>query len=205
MYSEGYGSRCSDWGWLKASLPSSLGNLNIRQASLHAPAFFIGSVHQSECLICDILSVPASTLDHLPQTICALSKAAGRPDWSIENIDVPLGSPSLSHAIDNACFTALLASSPDIRSRALALSTAIPHAGDLLSPLHPWVSICWALNFTPAYDTGWICGCSRTRFSSQSVMLLPTHWGMGIGIESSDTMHSETQFSQLLSLQQPAS
>ena len=85
------GCPLSDWGWLKASLPSSLGSLNIRQATLHAPAFFIGSVHQSESLICDILSAPAPTLDHLPQTICALSEAAGRPDWSsIENIDVPL-------------------------------------------------------------------------------------------------------------------
>ena len=117
--------------WLKASLLSSLGGLNIRQATLHAPAFFIGSVHPSESLICDILSVPAPTLNHLPQTICALSEAAGRPDWS--NIDVPLQSHSLSHAIDDACFTALLASSPDIRSRALALSTAIPHAGDWLN------------------------------------------------------------------------
>ena len=129
MCSEGYGSCCSDWGWLKASLPS-----------------------------------------------------------------------------ENACFTALLASSPDICSRALALSTAIPHAGDLLFPLHPWVSICWALNFTLAYDTGWICGHSRTRFSSQSVMLLPTHSGMGMGIESSDTMHYKMQSSQLHScVQQPAS
>ena len=128
------GCPLSDWGWLKASLPSSLGGLNICQATLHAPAFFIGSVHQSESLICDILSVPAPTLNHLPQTICALSEAAGRPDWSsIENIDVPLRSNSLSHAIDDACFTALLASSPDIRSRALALSTAIPHAGDWLN------------------------------------------------------------------------
>ena len=30
-----------DWSWLKASLPSSLGGLNLRQASLHAPAAYI--------------------------------------------------------------------------------------------------------------------------------------------------------------------
>ena len=32
------GSPLPDWAWLKASLPSSLGGLNIRKASLHAPA-----------------------------------------------------------------------------------------------------------------------------------------------------------------------
>ena len=44
-----------NWSWLKASLPSSLGGLNIRQAALHAPASFIGSLHQPEYLIRDIL------------------------------------------------------------------------------------------------------------------------------------------------------
>ena len=77
----------------------------------------------------------------------------------------------------------------------------------MLFPLHHWVSICWTLNFAPAYDTGWVYGCSRTRFSAQSLMLLLTHSEIitldvvGMGIESSDTMHSEVQSSQLLSLQ----
>jgi len=79
-----------NWSWLKASLPSSLGGLNIRQVVLHAPVSFIGSLHQSEYLIRDILGQPAKTT-HLPQTICALARPAARPDWtSTANIDVPL-------------------------------------------------------------------------------------------------------------------
>ena len=42
------GCPLSDWAWLKSSLPSSLGGLNIRHATLYAPAAFIGSIHQSE-------------------------------------------------------------------------------------------------------------------------------------------------------------
>jgi hypothetical protein len=38
------GGPISDWSWLKASLPVSLGGLNLRQAPLHAPAAFIGSL-----------------------------------------------------------------------------------------------------------------------------------------------------------------
>ena len=42
------GSPLSDWSWLKASLPSSLGGLSLRRASLHAPAAYIGSFHQNK-------------------------------------------------------------------------------------------------------------------------------------------------------------
>ena len=47
-----------DWSWLKASLPSSLGGLNLRRAALHAPAAYISSLHRSEPLISDIYSRP---------------------------------------------------------------------------------------------------------------------------------------------------
>ena len=70
------GCPLSNWAWLKGSLPSSLGGLNIRQASLHAPAAFIGSFHQSEPLISEILGHPARMPLHLPNTISALAKAA---------------------------------------------------------------------------------------------------------------------------------
>ena len=49
------GSPLSDWAWLKASLPSSSGGLGLRQATLHAPATYIGSVLQAQPLISDIL------------------------------------------------------------------------------------------------------------------------------------------------------
>ena len=37
------GSPISDWSWLKASLPVSMGGLNLCRALLHAPAAFVGS------------------------------------------------------------------------------------------------------------------------------------------------------------------
>ena len=106
------GAPLSDWAWLKASLPSSLGGLTVRQASLHAPAAFLGSLAQTG----------------------PLAKAAGKPHWrSIEEVDVPLRQRALSHSIDQANYDALVTRAQDSRSRALALSTAIPHAGDWLN------------------------------------------------------------------------
>ena len=91
------GCPLSNWARLKVSCPSSLGGLNIRQVSLHAPAAFIGSFHRSEPLISEILGHPARMLQHLPNTISALDKAAARPEWlSIQCIDVSLHSHSLS-------------------------------------------------------------------------------------------------------------
>ena len=55
------------------------------------------------------------------------------PGWiSTEEVDVPLRQRPLSRKIDEATYNSLLYSAPDIRSRALALSTALPHAGDWL-------------------------------------------------------------------------
>ena len=60
-----------------------------------------------------------------------LATAAAMPDWvSTEDIDAPLQQRALSHKIDEASYGSLLASAPDTHSRALALSCAIPHAGD---------------------------------------------------------------------------
>ena len=71
---------------------------------------------------------------HLPNTISTLAKAAARPEWlSIQCIDVLLHSHSLSHAVDEASYSLLLDSSPDVHSRALALSSTISHAGDWLN------------------------------------------------------------------------
>ena len=40
---------------------------------------------------------------------------------------------TLSYSIDDACFSFLVESSTDVRSKALALSSALPHAGDWLN------------------------------------------------------------------------
>ena len=128
------GCPLSHWAWLKSSLPSSLGGLNIRHATLYAPAAFIGSIHQSESLVSDILGHPVKAPLHLPYAINALAKSVARPDWiSVENIDVLLRSHSLSHSIDDACFSFLVESSSDVRSKALASSSALPHAGEWLN------------------------------------------------------------------------
>ena len=56
------------------------------------------------------------------------------PDWvRLEDIDVPLHQRHLSGAIDEAVQVRLLSSAPSIRSRALAQSTLLPHAGDWLN------------------------------------------------------------------------
>ena len=71
---------------------------------------------------------------HLPDTIRSLALAVTRPDWlSIQDIDIPLTQHSLSRAIDEASFDALVDSAPNPRSKALALSSAIHHAGDWLN------------------------------------------------------------------------
>ena len=53
-------------------------------------------------------------------------------------VDVPLRQRSLSKCIDQIVFGELCTSAPDTRSKALALSSAIPHAGDWLNvvPCH---------------------------------------------------------------------
>ena len=67
-------------------------------------------------------------------TVSALADAAARPDCvSLEEIDIPHRQRPLSHCIDEVSFNQLLDTTPDTRSRALALSTALPHAGDWLN------------------------------------------------------------------------
>ena len=130
------GGPLSYWSWAKASLPSSLGGLNVRQALLHAPAAYISSFLQSRPLISRILGHSANPPVHLSDSITSLSQASARPDWvSIQVIDVPHSQHSLSRAIDEASFDTLLASAPNSRSKALALSSAIRHAGDWLNTI----------------------------------------------------------------------
>ena len=127
------GGSLPEWAWLKASLPSSLGGLNIRRASLHAPAAYISSLDQSKLLVARILGRVPEASQHLAPALLDLA-TADRHDWcSIEDVDVPLCLRHLSHSIDKASYIHLLTGAPDTRSKALALSTAIPHAGDWLN------------------------------------------------------------------------
>ena len=129
---------------------------------------------------------------------------------SIQEIDVPLVQHHLSRAIDEASFRALLASAPDVRSRALALSSGIRHAGDWLNGvgclLLPLVFIFMKGNFDCACSTGWGSPCLKKDPNVQSVIwsLTPsgiTRLGVGVmGIEFTGIMLSVMQYSLQLNL-----
>ena len=88
------GGPLPEWAWLKASLPSSLGGLNIRRASQHAP-------EMASKILGHALEAPLA----MGNSISMLAEATARPDWvSLEEIDVPLRQRPLSHSIDEACF-----------------------------------------------------------------------------------------------------
>ena len=128
------GGPISDWSWLKASLPSCRGGLSLRSASLHAPADFLASSSASKPLVEQILGHPAGPSPHTSPAVSALATAAAHPEWSsLDDINVPLQQRSLSLSIDEASFQHLLFSAPSIRSRALALSSSLPHAGNWLN------------------------------------------------------------------------
>ena len=133
--SELVGSPLTEWAWLKASLPSSRGGLNLRRASLHAPTAYVGSRVQTSALVAEIRGGAPVPLEDLTGSITALADAADRLDWScLEEIDVPMRQGPLSHAVDEATFNRLLNSSPNCSCfRALALSSSLPHAGDWLN------------------------------------------------------------------------
>ena len=113
------GGPLSKWAWQKASLPSSLGGLDIRSASLHAPAAFVSSLDQSRALISRIRNQPSFS-SHLARAVSDLALVAERPDWSsVEEIDVPLRQRPLSRMIDEASYNSLLHLAPDTRSHQL--------------------------------------------------------------------------------------
>ena len=65
---------------------------------------------------------------------CTYAHAAERPDWtSLEEIDTPLCQRPLPYCIDEAVYNQLLSVAPDSQSRALVLSTSLPHTGDWLN------------------------------------------------------------------------
>ena len=128
------GGPVSDWSWLKATLPSSRGGLNLRSASSHAPAAFLASHISSLPLVEWILGHPPSPSPHTTSVISALFVAAARPDWlSLDVIDVPIRQRHLSLAIDEAVYHQLHSSAPTTRARVLCLSSALSHAGDWLN------------------------------------------------------------------------
>ena len=124
----------SPWSLSKAFLPISLSGIGLRRASIHSPAAYLGSSSQSAPLVSKILGHEASSLPtHLQEAFESLSSYCQDKNWaSLDDVDVPLLQRHLSRAVDENSYASLLSSSPDSRSRALALSSSIPHAGDWL-------------------------------------------------------------------------
>ena len=105
------GAPLSNWSWLKASLPSCLGDLNLHGAVLHAPAAFVSSLCKSKPLVEKMVGFSIDLLPSLNDSVHALSNVASRQDCScLEEIDI-------SHAIDEAqypsqhCFNSSFAGS----------------------------------------------------------------------------------------------
>ena len=155
------GGPVSDWSCLKSTLPSSRGGLNLRSASRHTPAAFLSSYTASLPLVEWILGQHPGPSPHTTAAVSALANAAAMPEWlSLEDIDVPVRQRHLSLAIDEVSHHLLQSSAPTIRSRALALSTSLPHAGDWLNVVPSGIPPPWAFafrteNFGAHCATGW--------------------------------------------------
>ena len=141
------GGPLSDWAWLKANLPCSLGGLNLRSAALHAPAACISSIVNSFDLVSQILGYTPNLPLALPSAISSLAMSSRMTTWcSLEDIDVPLQQKSLSRLVHEACFNTLVESASDVRSRALALSSSASRGG--LAKCHP-ITSSWPLSVRP--------------------------------------------------------
>lgn len=100
---------------------------------------------KGSALACHTGHLPLSCDIYISSAVSAITKAVGRAEWSsIHEIKIPLSQrlplltcpfpcACLSHAIDEASYSALLASTPEDHSKALALPSAIRHAGDCLN------------------------------------------------------------------------
>ena len=197
----------TEWSWLKASLPSSSGGINLRSASLHAPAAYLASASCSQELVGKMLGHPSSCSPHNGSVVAALSASASRPDWqTLEDINVPLRQHSLSLAIDEATHQRLLSSAPSTRARALVHSSALPHAGDWLNGV-PSTALGLHLQDQEfrccLYGTGWECHSTAPVTAAQSVgarrtPLETTRWGVeATGTELPATTLSVTSCSSL--------
>ena len=90
------------------------------------------TLHQHCVLfVSKILDYTDSSPVCLPSCIKSLGATVGHTEWSsLQDIVLPLHQQALSHAIDAAFH---LDTAPDIRFKAISISTALQHAGDWLN------------------------------------------------------------------------
>ena len=112
------GISITECSWLKASLPSSCGGINLSSASLHTPAAYLASASCSQELVGKMLGRHSGCSPHIASEVAALSASASRPDWqALEDINVPLRQHSISLAVDETTYQRLLSSAPSTRAR----------------------------------------------------------------------------------------
>ena len=183
-FEELLGCPISPWTRLKISLPVSLGGLNIRSSSIHAPAAYLGSLVQTTPLVRDILGEWFIPSPHEFLSVSALAETASCHQWiSLNEVDVSLTQRSFSKVINNALFEKLVSTAPDVRSRALSLSTSIKHAGDWLSVIPSRAlglhvqdrDFCCCLRYwlsIPLCEEGYcpVCGAPTDPFGDHYVM-----------------------------------
>ena len=130
------GAPLSQWPILKASLPTSMGVLGLREAKTHSPAAFYGSLSSSTSLLEDLLGHPPDISPLLDSVRPALATNAARSDWVLHSdFELPCSQRSLSHSIDVARYSLLLDQALDSLSKALARSSSIPLTGFMSPPL----------------------------------------------------------------------
>ena len=111
------GSPLSDWAWEKATLPTTLGGLGLRSASLHASVAFLCSIAASLNLVQSIIGYHPITPPQVQDSVLALAEVAKFTSWrSIDDIYVPISQRQLSRIVDEARFDSLLQFAPDERS-----------------------------------------------------------------------------------------
>jgi hypothetical protein len=128
------GCHLSDWSWSKASLPIRLGGLGLRRASLHAAAAFVASFNHCVVLVvADMLGFAPPPSSHFVSALRDLSQSVSSDQpLSLDDLDVSLRQCALSNVIDQNQFDHLYVQSTSPRSKALLLSSSIPHSGDWL-------------------------------------------------------------------------
>ena len=177
---------------------------------LHTSAPWISQscLYQSKLLARILGRVPEAS-KHLAPAFLDLATAADKHDWrSIEDVDVPLRQRHLSHSIDEASYIHLITRAPDTCSKALALSTAIPHTGDWLNviPLMPLASISMTGSSAYASSIGWASRWSRRGPDALFAKWWPIPWVTirwvvaVMGTESTGMTPSGTRYSLQLKL-----